>query len=310
YCTEKPHRNVGFFVQQSRVQVEGSKDGFVVMDFVLSKFFGTKLPKMKRPSFLPIVSSHALAELLLKRATGDIEGFVVETPVAGGHNAPPRGKAVLNLKDEPVYGPRDEVDFGKLRALDKPFWIGGAYASPDGLALAQSQGAVGIQVGSIFALCEESGMEQSFRSRMRSLGYQGRLSIRTDRHASPTGFPFKVVELVGTISDPSVYELRQRVCDLSALATPYTCPDGGIGYRCASESIPLFIRKGGKELATVGSRCLCNGLLSAIGLGNPGELPIFTLGDDTSFLRSLMKDEDGSYTAVDVLAYLQKEVLK
>ena len=142
---------------------------------------------------------------------------------------------------------------------------------------------MGIQVGSIFALCEESGMEPFFRRRIRFLGYQDRLSIRTDRHASPTGFPFKVVELAGTMSHSSIYELRQRVCDLSALVTPYACSDGGIGYRCASESVSLFVKKGGKEIATAGARCLCNGLLSAAGLGSPGELPIFTLGDDTNF---------------------------
>ena len=289
-----------------RVQVAGSKEGVVVMSFDPGKFFGEKIPELRRPDFLPIVSSNVLAELLLARATGSIEGFVVETPVAGGHNAPPRGKEVLNEADEPVYGPRDQVDFEKLRALGKPFWVGGAHASPEGLALAQAKGAVGIQAGSIFALCEESGLEPSFRQQIRALGYRGELSVRTDRHASPTGFPFKVVELAGTMSDARIYESRPRVCDLSALVTPYVRPDGEIGYRCASEPTSLFVEKGGKAAITAGARCLCNGLLAATGLGSPGEPPIFTLGDDTSFLRSLMKGEAGSYTAAAALDYLQK----
>ncbi|HSR87748.1 MAG TPA: hypothetical protein VLL07_02245, partial [Pontiella sp.] len=61
----------------------------------------------KRPDFLPIVSSEALASILLRKATGSIEGFVVEGNVAGGHNAPPRGKMTFRSADEPVYGPRD-----------------------------------------------------------------------------------------------------------------------------------------------------------------------------------------------------------
>ena len=51
---------------------------------------------LKRPSFVPIVSSVVLAQSMLKRANGigptrGIQGFVVELPTAGGHNAPPRG---------------------------------------------------------------------------------------------------------------------------------------------------------------------------------------------------------------------------
>ena len=51
---------------------------------------------LRRPDFLPIVSSHSLASMLQKKATGSIEGFVVEGPSAGGHNAPPRGKSALD----------------------------------------------------------------------------------------------------------------------------------------------------------------------------------------------------------------------
>ena len=43
------------------------------------------------PDFFPIISSVSLAQILVKRASGPIDGFVVEAPAAGGHNAPPRG---------------------------------------------------------------------------------------------------------------------------------------------------------------------------------------------------------------------------
>ena len=48
-----------------------------------------------RPKFLAIVSSAALATTLARKCTGKVDGFVIEGPTAGGHNAPPRG--ALNL---------------------------------------------------------------------------------------------------------------------------------------------------------------------------------------------------------------------
>ena len=48
---------------------------------------------LNRPRFLPIISSVVLAKALLKRSEGQVDGFVIEGPTAGGHNAPPRGGA-------------------------------------------------------------------------------------------------------------------------------------------------------------------------------------------------------------------------
>mgnify|MGYP000741757026 CR=1 FL=1 len=47
-------------------------------------------PPLARPRFLAIIASHALATMLARKATGKVDGFVVEGPTAGGHNAPPR----------------------------------------------------------------------------------------------------------------------------------------------------------------------------------------------------------------------------
>lgn len=291
-------------VPSYRVSVEGSKDGTETISFNPSTFFKTKL-QLKRPGFLPIVSTDVLAGLMTKKlAPGSIQGFVVELPTAGGHNAPPRTKGVFDESGQPLYGPKDEVDFQKLRTLGVPFWVGGSLASPEGLARAKSFGAVGIQAGSIFALCEESGMSPLFRAEMRHLGYRGELVIRTDANVSPTGFPFKVAQLPGTQSDPAVYANRTRVCDVSILLVPYQRNDGKVGFRCSSEPIKDYLRKGGKLENTLDSRCLCNGLFSAAGLGNPGELPIFTMGDDVSFLRHVMTDENSSYRATDAITYL------
>ncbi|MBL8999263.1 MAG: nitronate monooxygenase, partial [Gemmatimonadetes bacterium] len=60
----------------------------------------------------------------------------------------------------------------------------------------------------------------------------GTADLRTDPRASPTGMPFKVVDLPGTVAEPAVYERRVRNCDLGYLRQPYQKPDGSIGYRC------------------------------------------------------------------------------
>ena len=287
-----------------RVHVEESKAVFTI-SFDPASFFGRKLPELKRPEFLPIVSTDVLASLMAKRLPpGSIQGFVVELPTAGGHNAPPRKKGVFDETGQPLYGAKDEVAFEALRDLGIPFWVGGSFGSPEGLAKAQALGAVGIQAGSIFALAKESSLVPFFRAEMRRLGFRGELVVRTDPNASPTGFPFKVVQLPGTQSDPGVYAARKRVCDLSALVVAYEKPNNKTRFRCPAENFSDYLDNGGKPENTVGARCLCNGLFSAAGLGSPGELPIFTMGDDVSFLRHLMVDENSSYTVADAIAYL------
>lgn len=287
-----------------RVQVEGSKDGFAMLHFNPSEFFGRKLPEMKRPGFLPIISSNFLGKLMAQKLpSGSIQGFVVELPTAGGHNAPPRVKGNFDDKGQPIYGDKDNVDFKKLQDLGIPFWIGGSFASPEGLAEAQSLGAVGIQAGSIFALSEDSGMDPEFRAEIRRQGWNRELVVRTDPKASPTGFPFKLIQLANTQSDPGVYEDRKRVCNICLLRTLHMHKDE-IVYRCSSEPIVNYLSKGGKIEDTVGARCLCNVLLSAVKLGNPKEPPAFTLGDDVRFLHHLMKNENDSYTARQAVEYL------
>jgi NAD(P)H-dependent flavin oxidoreductase YrpB (nitropropane dioxygenase family) len=173
------------------------------------------------------------------------------------------------------------------------------------LKWAKSVGAAGIQAGSIFALCEESGMDPMIRRKIRELGFAGKLDIRTDMKASPTGFPFKVAVLPETLSEESVYLARKRVCDHGALRTLFEEPDGSIGYRCPAEPVAAYLAKQGALEDTSGARCICNGLLSTCGFGHVGEAPIVTLGDDVSFLRSLMARPEDSYGAVEALKYLR-----
>ena len=113
---------------------------------------------LKRPAFYAIVSSHALATNLLRKATGKVDGFVIEGATAGGHNAPPRGALRLNERGEPIYGERDEVDLAAMRELGAPFWLAGGYGTPEGVREAVRQGAAGVQVGTPFAYSDESGL--------------------------------------------------------------------------------------------------------------------------------------------------------
>jgi len=274
------------------------------MSFDPKKFFGSELPPMKKPGFIPIVASTALAILFATKIEGDIAALVVEGPTAGGHNAPPRTPAI-NADGEQilVYGEKDVVDYAKLVALGVRFYIGGSCASPERLRWALSVGAMGIQVGSMFAFSDDSGMDPEIRREVRRQGYNGTLKVRTDMDISPTGYPFQVVELEGTIADPEVFRKRDRVCNQCALVSLYEKPDGSIGYRCAAEPEKKYTAKGGKLEDTVGRGCLCNGLMVTARLGNKGEPAVVTAGN-LDFLPFLMDGPNDSYGAKQAIEYL------
>lgn len=268
-------------------------------------------PKLKRPRFLAIVSSDTLAMALTKRATGHIDGFVVEAHVAGGHNAPPRGRTNLNERGEPIYGPRDEAKLERFASMDRPFWLAGAWGFPGALQEAQKQGATGIQIGSAFAFCKQSGLEETLRVEVLKRIADGSVDVFTDPVASPTGFPFKVIGLEGTMYDDELYNQRKRVCDIGYLRHLYRKEDGSVGYRCPSDVVKNYVRDGGSEEETVGRKCLCNGLLANIGLGQTrkgeSELPLLTGGDELVKLKETFPDNLLNYTAEDVLEMLKSE---
>ena len=136
----------------------------------------------------------------------------------------------------------------------------------------------------------------------------GGVSVSTSLRASSTGYPFKVVSMSGTTSDTEVYEARTRMCDLGYLREAYIRADGSTGYRCAAEPITDYERKGGSFEDTEGSTCLCNGLMSACGLGQVRsdgrrEPPIVTSGDCVNDIANLLVDRD-DYSASDVIKML------
>lgn len=272
-------------------------------------YLGADLPSLRRPEFIAIISLHVLGSYLARDPEIRPDGFVVEGPVAGGHSAPPRGKFALDELGQPIYSPKDEADIAKMVTLGLPFWLAGAWATPERVAAARAAGAEGVQCGTVFALAEESGLAPQLRARLLAELADGTLMVRNDALASPTGFPFKVAQLDGTLSDPAVYAARERICDLGYLRAPAERADGSVVYRCASEPVHMYERKGGDPADTVGRKCLCNALFSNIGMPQVRksgyvEEPAITLGQDLEGARGLLARHPDGWRAADVIDWL------
>ncbi|WP_404422553.1 nitronate monooxygenase [Nibricoccus sp. IMCC34717] len=290
-----------------RIDVEGTAADDARMQTFDPAVLGGPVTPLKRPHFLAIISSATLALTLAKKASGKVDGFVVEGDLAGGHNAPPRGGTQLDALGQPIYGLRDIPDLVKIRELGLPFWLAGRYAFPEKLREAIDAGAAGIQVGTAFAFCRESGVTDELKKSV--LGSTEGVSIFTDPKASPTGFPFKVAQIGGTIAKADVYESRERVCDMGYLRQPYKRDDGSVGYRCPAEPVEDYVAKGGRIEDTEGRKCLCNGLAATLGHGqrreDGDEAALVTAGVDITEVRRFLEPGKSDYGAADVIRYLR-----
>lgn len=296
-----------------RLDVQGAdRDEEFTTRFDPGALFDGAAPEINRPDFIAIVSSATLATMLERKSSGKVNGFVVEGPTAGGHNAPPRGRAPLSEIGEPVYGDRDAADLKAIGALGLPFWLAGSYAEPEQIAEALKMGATGVQIGTAFAYCEESGLGHDLKERVLDMSAVGDARVFTDPVASPTGFPFKVLQLADTHSDAQTYAQRTRICDLGYLRHAYKKEDGSLGWRCPSEPVEDFVRKGGDIADTVGRKCVCNGLMANIDLGQiqrwgDHEKMLITSGDDVANVARFRKPGQRSYRAIDVIEYLLRD---
>jgi len=299
-----------------RVDVEGSgpDDDYRIHFDPEAVFPGVaeKVGPLQRPDFIPIISSVVLARALLKRASGKINGFMIELPIAGGHNAPPRGALQLDETGQPIYGEKDMVDLEKIKELGLPFWLAGGYDTPERLQAALATGAQGVQIGTAFAYCNESGIQDSIKKAVIQKVLRGDVKVHTSITASPTGFPFKVVQLEGSVSEPDVYDSRPRCCDIGLLQHPHKKDNGKVGYRCPAEPVDTYLARGGKIEDTVGRACLCNGLMSKAGFaqrqkGGFVEPPIITSGDELVNIGRFIKPGATGYSARDVIDHLLGE---
>ena len=277
------------------------------------------------PAFIPIIGSHVAGQYFFKATKSivgetrrKINGFYVERDPSGGHNSNPRKPVTFNGRGEPNYIDRDQVDFDKMRELaekwDIPFWLAGGYGDREGFLAAKKEGAKGIFAGTAFALCMESGINAKDRRELVVKALNGEADVFNDPNASPAGFPFRVVSLDGTLSDPRVFGRREKICDLGYLRRAYRKTDGMVGYRCPAEPVEDYLRKGGsikdtedgKIDETRGKKCICNGLIGAAGA--PQVLPdgsyeasIFTLGADYPKVVKFCRGGNPDYSAKRVI---------
>jgi nitronate monooxygenase len=271
---------------------------------------------LQRPTFLAIVSLENLVQALAQSPSQPPDGFIIEHHTAGGHNAGPQGPLVRDALGQPQYSQLDEPDLQAIRQVGLPFWLAGGYGSREKLQQALAAGATGIQVGSAFALAQESGMLSTYRSaileQLKKTSDEAAL-VRTTLF-SPTGFPFKVVQLSGTLADEAVYAARPRVCDIGLLQQLGLDKPGENGtrrlfQRCPAAPVEGYIKKRGLEHNTEDRRCLCNGLLACVGLGQVSERhgerieepAIVTMGNHLDGVRRLSRNGQSPYWVHDVV---------
>jgi len=147
------------------------------------------------------------------------------------------------------------------------------------------------------------------KQQVLELSRAGQARVFTDPVASPTGFPFKVIQVDGSLSETGAYQERQRICDLGYLRHLYRRDDGTVGYRCPAEPVNDYLAKGGALADTEGRKCVCNGLPSSVGLGQARgadamELPLLTAGNEVANVAQFLPPGASSYTAAEVVARL------
>jgi NAD(P)H-dependent flavin oxidoreductase YrpB (nitropropane dioxygenase family) len=269
------------------------------------------------PAFLAIVSLERLVQALAESETAPPDGFIIEHHTAGGHNANPAGPMKKDEMGQPIYGRKDEADLAAIRAVGLPFWLAGGYGSKEKLAEALAAGANGVQVGTVFALAEESGMKAEYRTAVLTALKNGTDNgdlVRTTVY-SPTGFSFKVVQIQDTLAQDDVYDNRRRICDIGllqqrGLSKPDVYGQRTLFQRCPAGPVENYVKNRGLARNTEERRCLCNGLLSCVGLGQVkkigGEVveepAIVTLGNHLDGIRRLSRHGQTPYYVQDVVA--------
>lgn len=244
-------------------------------------------PALRHPALLAYVPDATTAAALARQTLGRVRGFLWEA-------------SAIN----------QEVEAARFMTLDQPFWVAGTAATKERLAEVRALGAAGLVVGSAFTFCEESGLEDSLKSRVCVLARVGGLRPRPFAStASPWSQPSLTVDLKGSLSRPEVFAQRTRVCDVGHFRESYRRDDGSTGYRCPGEPVHDHVRKGGSLAATEGRVCLCNATLSAAGLaqcreGGASEPALVTVGGDAAGVSRFLLPGEKSYSAARVIEVL------
>jgi NAD(P)H-dependent flavin oxidoreductase YrpB (nitropropane dioxygenase family) len=266
------------------------------------------LQRFHIPHLIPILSNFAFPKRILDIWEREMNGakpfaFVLENHQAGGHNAPPRNKQ--------SFSELDDIDtyFEKVRALGTPCYVAGAGSSREDFLKWLDRGAYGLQIGSRFALCSDSGMRDDLRQEVISRNVRLNGDVITSARFSSTGYPFKYVPIAGTLSEEDVYNSRKRICNKGYLLKSHfeTLDDGSVKetYVCPGMPEKQYVKLGGDVEDTVGRGCLCNALFSTAGLGELNEPAIVTLGAEGS---SVVKNMSAKEVIEDILTpeYVEK----
>jgi NAD(P)H-dependent flavin oxidoreductase YrpB (nitropropane dioxygenase family) len=270
----------------------GSRWQHAAAHFDPAPYGGTPASK---PEFWAIAGTVAGAQHYIDNGAAAI---VDERRIAGGHNMPD------GIPEDP---------YEAFLELGVPVVLAGGAARA--YADVERMGGAGVQIGSLFAVTQESGMSPLERGKVVMSALLGKLRVHSNKGVSPTGYPFEVAEVDGTLSDPEVYQARTRVCDLSVLRTPYVNADGEIGWRCpADDSDKMSGRFRGPFAAKkIGeAACLCNGLFASAGMPQidltrgTKEPSIITLGENAgNDIRGVVAQFGRPITAQKVIDYVR-----
>jgi hypothetical protein len=99
------------------------------------------------------------------------------------------------------------------------------------------------------------------------------------------------------------------------LRTAFEREPGTLGYRCAAEPIDAYVTKGGEQDEALNRKCLCNGLMATVGIGQirPDgfeEKPLLTLGSDLAGPSRMIEMHHKGWTAIQVLEFLLNSELE
>lgn len=290
------HESVELPMQVATVPLGEYKISFDPADFSAGG-----IAPVRRPAFLAILSSHLQAAVLAQSPYACPDGFIMEGPDAGGHNAAPRSKK-RDGRGHYVYGAEDRADLAQVAALGLPFWSAGGKAQRISTRPVDGPHR-GRQIGTLFALSTESGMDPVVRKQALEEIWRRRLEVVNDAAASPSTYAFKVAHLAGTVSDPAVYAARKRKCNIGHLRS-WRPKDGKVVGLCSADDPKHFAASGGAAWRAQGAMCLCNGLMAACGLGQIDEAPLVTLGDLTPVRELQLRLHRLEYSAKEAADFL------
>ena len=259
--------------------------------------------------FLAIIASNSLATMLARKASGRVDGFIDRgTDGRRPQRAAARRAATYNEIGEPIYGERDVVDLAKMAELGLPFWLAGGAGSPEGLRAALARPAPpASRSGRSSRTATSRASRSTYKRSVLEHALTGDVTVYTDPSASPTGYPVQGGGLARERGRPR--RGAKRVCDLGYLRVAYKTAEGKVGLSLRrSEPVDQYVKKGGAEPRPTGRRCLCNALMSNIGLaqvreGGIEEPPLLTSGDDLLAIGAFLRGRT-HYSAADVLDYL------